>query len=232
MRTLTVFAVSAFAATSLHAADLTPTELRWLEAGWPAVKYAQAQKLPLDIVVQPQAKPGDAPLAMGFVQQRCKLVLSMRGNPEAEATLASIEPDLLNAVVESMVAHELGHCWRYVNGAWHTLPAGFVESAADSADRTLATELVQIRRDMRETRREEGYADLVGLAWTLTHHPAHYERVHAWYTQVREDQPVPGAHHDTRAWLRLAVNAAAFPSGGNLFERAWPLWQRGLLLED
>src|SRR5205814_5062124 len=133
----------------------------------------------LDIGVLPEAKPGDAPLAMGFVDGRCKLVLAMRGNPEAENTLAQIEPALLVPVVEAMVAHELGHCWRYVHGAWRTLPAGFVDTSRDDPA-TRDEELAQLRRDMRETRREEGYADLVGLAWTLSHHAAQYDAVYAW----------------------------------------------------
>ena len=217
-----------------RAADLTDTETRWLKAGWPVVTYAKEQKLPLDIVVQPQAKPGDAPLAMGFVNQRCKLVLSMRGNPEAEATLAQIDPALLGPVVEAMVAHELGHCWRYVHGAWHTLPAGFVDTSEESAPIS-DVEIRKLRRDMRETRREEGFADLVGLAWTLDRHPQQYDQVHAWFTQVRDDQPVAGAHHDTRAWLRLSRDKAAIaalPVTEDPFNRVWPMWQQGLLSEN
>lgn len=227
---LLVLALAAAAAAPARAADLTATEMRWLKAGWPAITYAKAQRLPLDIVVQPASKPGDAPLAMGFVDERCKLVLAMRGNPEAEATLARIEPDLLDAVVEAMVAHELGHCWRYVHGAWHTLPAGFVDLSEGAPQPD--PEFARLRHDMRETRREEGFADLVGLAWTQSHHPGQYARVHAWLSSVRDDQPVPGAHHDTRAWLRLARDPAAFDPGDDPFERVRSLWQRGLLAED
>lgn len=229
-RLFAVIAVLAAARLPAHAADLTDTEKRWLQAGWPVVAYAKEQKLPLDIVVQPQAAPDAAPLAMGFVDQRCKLVLSMRGNPEAEATLARIEPSLLNPVVEAMVAHELGHCWRYVHGAWHTLPAGFVDLSQQAPDRDPAA--ARLLRDMRQTRREEGFADLVGLAWTLARHPHDYERVHAWFRQVRDDQPVPGAHHDTRAWLRLAQDRAVFGAGESPFERVQALWQQGLLSDD
>jgi hypothetical protein len=209
--------------------ELTETETRWLRAGWPVVSYAKEQRLPLDIVVQPVPKPGAAPLAMGFIDGRCKLVFSMRGNPEAEATLAGIAPDLLPAVVEAMTAHELGHCWRYVHGAWHTLPKGFVDVAHDPDD---TREVAVMRRDMRETRREEGFADLVGLAWTLSRHPQHYERVHAWFEKVRDDQPVPGSHHDTRAWIRLVKNRAAFEPAANPFEQVWGLWRAGLLSDD
>jgi hypothetical protein len=208
---------------------LTDTESLWLRAGWPVIAYAKEQQLPLDIVVQPQAKAGDAPLAMGFVDGRCKLVLAMRGNPEAEATLAPLAPALLPAIVEAMTAHELGHCWRYVHGAWHTLPAGFVD-AVDDPDPD--TRLVELRRDMRETRREEAFADLVGLAWTARQHPQQYAQVHAWLEQVRADQPVPGSYHDTRGWVRLAQDAAAFADADTPFQQARSLWQRGLLSVD
>jgi len=216
-------------ASAWAAPALTETEVRWLNAGWPVLTYAKEQQLPVDVIVQPHANAGDAPLAMGFVDNRCKLVLSMRGNPEAERTLAGIAPDLLPAVVEAMVAHELGHCWRYVHGAWNTLPAGFVDVSEDhDADMNLA----RARRDMRETRREEGFADLVGLAWTLQRRPQQYAQVHAWFEKVRDDQPVPGSHHDTRAWIRLAKDGSIFAASGTPFEQVLGAWQQGLLSED
>jgi hypothetical protein len=227
---LALFALLALVGHAARAADLTATEMRWLKAGWPVITYAKEEKLPLDISVQPAAQPGDAPLALGFVDGRCKLVLAMRGNPEAEETLARIEPSLLHPVVEAMVAHELGHCWRYVHGAWHTLPAGLADTSVDVAHPDQA--FAKLHRDMRETRREEGYADLVGLAWTLSRHPAQYEAVYAWLAMQRDDQPVAGAHHDTRAWLRLAHDRHAFDAAGNPFEQAWPLWRAGLLREN
>ena len=230
MRHPFAIAIFALAGAVAHAAELTDTEMRWLRAGWPVVIYAKENKLPLDIVVQPRAKPGDAPLAMGYVNKRCKLVLAMRGNPEAEATLADIDPAVLGPVVEAMFAHELAHCWRYVRGAWHTLPAGFVDTGDDPAAN--GQEFTRLHRDMRETRREEGFADLVGLAWTLERHPQQYGPVHAWFTRVREDQPLPGAHHDTRAWLRLAADRAAFGADDNPFERVWTMWRAGLLQPD
>ena len=209
---------------------LTDTETRWLNAGWPVLAYAKERQLPIDVVVQPQPSPSAAPLAMGFVDGRCKLVLSMRGNPDAESTLARIEPTLLNAVVEAMTAHELGHCWRYVHGAWHTLPSGFVDTSDDGS--TADQELVKLRRDMRETRREEGFADLVGLAWTLWRHPQQYGQVHTWFEKFRDDPPVPGSHHDTRAWVRLAKDRSAFERAETPFEQARALWQKGLLSDD
>jgi hypothetical protein len=221
MRPTFLFAALPLVCAAAGAADLTATEKRWLGAGWPVVRYAESQHMPLDIVVQPQSRPGDAPLAMGFLDGRCKLVLAMRGNPEAEATLQRIDPALLVPVVEAMFAHELGHCWRYMQGVWHTLPAGFVDDAPEAGrDRE--------RQAMRETRREEGFADLVGLAWTHWRNPAAYARVHAWFEGVRADPPVPGSHHDTRAWLRLVRDPSAFAPKASPFEQARAPWGEGL----
>jgi hypothetical protein len=209
--------------------ELTEIEFKWLKAGAPVLAYAKEQQLPVDIIVQPQASAGDAPLAMGYVDGRCKLVLSMRGNVQAESALIGVPPTLVPVVIEAMVAHELGHCWRYVQGAWHTLPAGFVDAADDRND---DRELAEKRREMRDTRREEGLADLIGLAWTLKRHPELYTLVHAWLERTRADQPVPGSHHDTRVWVGLARDRSAFPAAGTPFEQAWAVWQRGLRSED
>ena len=58
---------------------------------------------------------------------------------------------------------------------------------------------------MSASRREEGYGDLVGLAWTAERHPQHYARLHAWLLAERSRDLVPGSPHDTLAWVRLAA---------------------------
>ena len=209
--------------------ELTELETQWLTAGWPVLTYAKEMNLPLDIMVQPDASPGDAPLAMGFEGGRCKLVLSMRGNPAAESAWAKIAPAQRNVVIEAMTAHEIGHCWRYLQGAWHALPAGFVEVGEETGSNKA---MVRQKQEMRETRREEGFADLVGLAWTLRRHPEQYAQVHAWFEQARHDQPVPGSYHDTRVWIQLAKDGTAFENKGNLFEQVQTLWRKGLVREN
>ena len=84
-------------------------------------------------------------------------------------------------------------------------------------------------KDMWRTRREEGFADLVGLAWTLLHHPQHYAAVHAWHVRERAEQPVDTGPHDTRVWLRLAKDKTAFKAAASIFEQVDALWQAGLL---
>ena len=210
------------------AADLTHTEIRWLKGVWPVVIFARASGLPLDIVVQPQPTPGAAPLALGFVDGRCKLVLSMRGNAEADATLERLDPVLADATLELMAAHELGHCRRYVDGAWYTLPAGF---AAAATPEDLSPQLHAAYSEMKAAQREEGFGDLVGLAWTRQRHPQLYARLHTWLVAERSKDLIPGSHHDTRAWLVLAANGGVF-ADRSPFAAAAALWPAGLAVDE
>ncbi len=214
----------ASAATVCIAADLTEVENRWLQGAWPVVTFAKATDLPLDIVVQPQPTSGKAPLALAFVDGRCKLVLSMRGNPEAQATLDRIEPELVDATLELMAAHELGHCRRHLDGAWVGVPAGFSPSEPSGLDPSLR----EAYRAQQAQRREEGYADLVGLAWARERHPQQYARLHAWLLTERTRERVEGSQHDTLAWVRLAGDASAVPAGRSIFDAAKTLWEKGL----
>lgn len=85
---------------------------------------------------------------------------------------------------------------------------------------------------MRETRREEGYADLVALAWIEHSHPQDYARIYAWLDAVRKVQPVAGGSHDTRSWVRLAGDAGVFGKDEAPFEAALPLWRKGLVATE
>ncbi|WP_395401809.1 hypothetical protein ACHMW6_27915 [Pseudoduganella sp. UC29_106] len=57
MSKLSLSILLTIAACTAHAAQLTETETRWLKAGAPVLAYAKELKLPIDIVVQPQAGP-------------------------------------------------------------------------------------------------------------------------------------------------------------------------------
>jgi hypothetical protein len=228
LRNLTAWATLALLfALPCTASDLTTEERRWLKGAAPVLSFARSAGLPLDVVVQPWPAPAAAPLSLAFVGGRCKLVLSMRGNPEVAASLARIEPDLLDATLELMAAHELGHCQRYVDGHWRDLPAGFTPRPPTMPDPVLRVEFEQ----MRAARREEGYADLVGLAWVHQRHPALFPRLHAWLMAERSNGRVPGSHHDTLAWARLAQGGIARDKT-SIFDAAAALWTAGLAAED
>ena len=210
------------------AADLTDTERRWLAGATPPVAWALKQGMPIDIVVLPQAQAGAAPIAMGYDDGRCKLVFAMRGNPAAESTLAAIPAPLLQATLEAMTAHEIGHCQRHRSGAFDSLPSGLTDKPDAIESRQPTAELQAMAHEMRITRREEAYADLVGLAWTHAHHADQYAAVLAWFDEARSDE-TPHGFHDTRHWLALAHASDAFADAADPFEQAAAIWQRGLL---
>lgn len=216
-RLLLLFSLFLLSLPVLASSALTVLETRWLKAGAPVIAYARAQGLPLDIVVQPQAAP-DVPLALGFANGRCKLVLSMRGNAQAEAVLATVRADQKSLMIEAMTAHEIGHCQRYAQGDWHQVPAGFVEPRTRRMP-ALALELAA-------TRREEGYADLVALAWMHQYHLVDYRAVLDWMSSVRAG--MASGSHDTAPWLALAADETVFDDAGTPFEQAQQLWQQGL----
>lgn len=210
---------------------LSDTERAWIAAAMPVVRQGCALQLPLDIVVQPDAQPDASPIALGIRNGRCELVLSFRGNPAADALQAGLPHDGFEAAAQAVFAHEVAHCWRWMQGAWHALPAGFADAPEDELPPTAdATALAALAQSMRETRREEAYADLVGLAWTARTHPADYAAVRAWMGRFRDDA-LPGDHHDTTPWLRLADDPRAFAADADIFGAAGRLWERGLHLD-
>ena len=126
-----------------------------------------------------------------------------------------------------MAAHELGHCQRYLAGVWHGLPGGF--TAGTPAE--IGPEMRAAYLDMKAARREEGYADLVGLAWTWQQHPKLYARLYAWLVAERSIDLLPGSHHDTLAWMRLADDGSAL-AHPSIFAGSSALWAAGINAGD
>jgi len=207
------------------AGELTPLERDWLAGAQPVLAWARARAMPVDVVVQPQPTPGQAPLAMAYLDGRCKLVLSMRGNDEAQSTLDSLPEALRPTLIELMAAHELGHCRRYIAGQWHGLPAGFRPARTPPEVPESMDDAFQA---MQAVRREEAYGDLVGLAWTRQHHTERYATAYRWLVNERAQELIPGSHHDTLSWLKDAADGAAL-DGEEPFGPAAQLWRHGLM---
>ena len=253
-----LIAAAALYCTGAPAAELTAQELAWLRAAAPVLAYARGQQLPIDIVVQPLAGPNDVPMAMGFEGKRCKLVLSMRGrSDDVDAIFDGVAMERRAWMIEAMAAHEVGHCWRWVQGVWHALPAGFTVGAGAAGETAETIETIEtaesnevaataeqrlavLRRELRQTRREEGFSDLVALAWTARRDAGsdgggdavRYRAVLAWLHAVRSAAPLPGGGHDTLAWLALARDPATFARAATPFEAVAGVWSAGLLQDE
>jgi hypothetical protein len=217
----TFWSLTLLAAAGAQAdAQLTPMEVKWLEAAEPVLAFAADMGLVVDVIVQPTSTDSDPPLAMGARDNRCKLILSLRDRADAEETLANEPAERHALLIEAMVAHEMAHCWRFSQGMWHRWPAGFAESTA-------SRDAVNSLEAMRATQREEAFADLAALAWIRQTHPSEYGQIFTWLEHVRADQPVPGSFHDTRLWLGFAQDAEVFASDKPLFEKAHDVWAQG-----
>lgn len=229
-KTYFALVLSGLVAQAGQAADLSALEQRWLQGMAPVIAFAKQTKFPLRIVVQPQPTPGMTPLGMAFVDGRCELVLSMRGNPRAQTMLDQIEPALLDATLELMAAHELGHCKRYLEGTFVQAPVAFnfahptvgVEPTAAAYAKAQAT-----AQGVDMVRREEAYGDLVGLAWTRHRHPELYAVLHGWLVGQRSSNGVRDTDHDTTAWLQLVSDSATL-ADPSLFENVAAVWAQGL----
>ena len=69
----------------------------------------------------------------------------------------------------------------------------------------------------------------MGLAWAERHHPRLYGGLHAWLVGERSADTLPGSHHDTLPWLRLAARGVG-AADGSIFAAAAALWAEGLAL--
>lgn len=201
--------------------ELDALEKSWIILASPVINTALNElNLPLDVVVLSQPTPNFGPVGIRYKDGRCHLILSIKNNPAALKLILSMDEGIKDILIQAIVAHEIGHCWRMVRNEIGELPPHFTVIPS--------TPVVE---EMNMKRREEGFADLVGLAWVHKHHPRRYEQVHAWFTKSRANPPIAGAPHDTRAWIRLAKKEAFEKTRGSIFEQAKHIWQQGLLKE-
>ena len=79
---------------------------------------------------------------------------------------------------------------------------------------------------------EAHYGDLVALSWAAQRHAEQYAALHAGLSSERSRDLLPGSHHDTLAWIKLARDPRALGSAPSMFEAALPVWQRGLNIDE
>ncbi|KAI1698399.1 hypothetical protein Ddc_19123 [Ditylenchus destructor] len=155
------------------AAGLTPLEQRWIAGMTPVLKQAKADAVPLDVVVAAagRARRGaaGAGLSRRSLQAGAEPARQSRGRGHADPA-----------------AHRSGGRGTGADGRsrTRTLPplsgrrvvraaGGF---AAARAPEGLSEDSQRAYLSMKSTRREEGYGDLVALAWTARRHPERYAR--------------------------------------------------------
>lgn len=195
------------AAAMPGAANAAPaSEAQWIAAATSAVAFAQAEGLPITLVIeQGDGLPGHTPVGIASEDGRCTLLVSARDNPTADKVSAMVAPELQDLFLTGAAMHEVGHCFRRLQGYPHNeklLPVvAWIAPVRDWFARRVRT--------------EEAYADMTEAAWLARFHPAQFDAVMNEVRKVRLRFREP--KHDTLHWIDNAIVQGPSDNGQNLF---------------
>jgi hypothetical protein len=176
-----------------HAQAMPASEAQWIVAAEQALAFGKAHGLAIDLQVEQGAQlSGHTPIGVWNQAGRCTLVVSARGNPTADRLSAMIAPELQDLFLAGAAIHEVGHCYRRLNGHFanrkpHPLVAWIAPVRAWFTQRILV---------------EEAFADMTEVAWLARYHPERYDALLAEIQKVRMHFREP--KHDTLPWLEIA----------------------------
>lgn len=211
-RAIAALALS-FGAASAFAAEAS--EAQWIAAAQHAVAFGKAHGLQIDLeVVHGNGLSGHTPIGVWSENGRCTLVVSARDNPTAARLADMIEPGLIDLFLHGAAMHEVGHCYRRLNGYPHNEKLS-----------PLVAWIAPMRSWFaRRIRTEEVFADMTEVAWLARYHPERFEAMLGQIHRVRTRFLEP--KHDTLAWLDAARESRADETGGNVFQHAERLMLR------
>ncbi|RJG14560.1 hypothetical protein [Massilia cavernae] len=198
------------AAAGANACAAVATEEQWIAAARHAVEFGRAHGLVIDLEVMSGTglSPGHTPIGVWNENGRCTLVVSARDNPTAVKLTEMIAPELLELFLQGAAMHEVGHCYRRLNGYPHNeklLPAVAWIAPVQSWF-------------ARRVRTEEVFADMTEVAWLARYHPERFDAMVEQIQRVRRRFLKP--RHDTLAWLEAARADGALDADGNVFQLA------------
>ena len=182
------------------------SEAQWIAAAQQAVDFGRAQGLNIALLVESgNGLSGHTPIGVWNENGACTLVVSARDNPTADRLSAMIAPELRQLFIEGAAIHEVGHCYRRLNGQYTSrkaLPivAWIAPVQAWFTRRVLA---------------EEVFADMTEVAWLARFHPQHYDAMLAQIHMVRSAFREP--RHDTLPWLEIARAEGPLDAPGDIF---------------
>jgi hypothetical protein len=182
------------------------SEAQWVAAARQAVDFGRAQGLNIALLVESgNGLSGHTPIGVWNENGVCTLVVSARENPTADRLSAMIAPELQQLFLDGAAIHEVGHCYRRLNGQYTSrkpLPivAWIAPVRAWFTRRVLA---------------EEVFADMTEVAWLARFHPQHYDAMLAEIQKVRTAFREP--KHDTLPWLEIARAEGPLDAPGDLF---------------
>lgn len=182
------------------------SEAQWIAAASAAVAFGQQQGLPITLQVQAgSGLSGHTPIGLQSEAGRCMLVVSARDNPTADRVSAMVDPALLELFLAGAAIHEVGHCYRRLQGYPHNEKLLPIVAWVGPLKRWFA----------RRVRTEEAYADMTEAAWLARTHPQQFEAVMNEVLKVRVRFREP--KHDTLAWIENAIAQGPEDDGQNVF---------------
>jgi hypothetical protein len=193
------------------------SEARWVAAAESAVAFGRSQGLPIELQVQSgdQLSKGHTPIGIWSEDGKCTVVISVRDNPTAKRLTDQIDEDLVDLFLTGAAIHEVGHCYRRLNGYPHNeqlLPiVANIGPVRDWFNRRIRT--------------EEAYADMYEVAWLARFHPGRFDAMVSQILRIRTYFREP--KHDTLAWLEAARQEGPGDDGSDLFMLAGKRLARG-----
>lgn len=185
--------------------------------GWEQVAAEMLQRpefeaLPLQIRSPRGPSHGGSPVEMQIQAGQCQLLLRTRGHAVAELLLAHAAPEDRTLWMQTVIVHEIAHCWRWQDNA----PALHQLAALTSSASTDPRAASQMTRQMQT---EESFADVAALAWVSRVAPERLDRMLQAFQRLRGNLRLSNGPHDTRAAL-ARVQREGFAPGLTPFQAA------------
>lgn len=193
----------------------------WEQVAVEMVQRPEFEALPLQIRSPRSPSHGGSPVEMQIQAGQCQLLLRTRGNPVAELLLAHAAPEDRTLWMQTVIVHEIAHCWRWQDNA----PALHQLAALTSSASTDPRAASQMTRQMQT---EESFADVAALAWVARAAPERLDRMLQAFQRLRGNLRLSNGPHDTRAALArvqregFAPGLAPFQAAAALLEKTAP----------
>jgi len=213
-----LLAVALTGAAQAQAQTQTQDSPGWEQVAAEMIQRPEFEALPLQIRPPRGQSLGGSPVEVQIQAGQCLLNLRTRGNPAAEMLLAQAAPEDRMLWMQTVIVHEIAHCWRWQDNA----PALHQLAALTSSASTDPRAAGQVTRQMQT---EESFADVAALAWVSRVAPERLDRMLQAFQRLRGNLRLSNGPHDTRAAL-ARVQREGFVPGLAPFQAATALLEK------
>lgn len=177
------------------------------------------EALPLQIRRVPARASGGSPIEVQVQSGQCLLQLRTLGHPLVPLLLAKAAPQDRLLWMQTVIVHEIAHCWRWQDDTSALHQLAHLTSHAGTDPRAA-------RQAARQRQREEAFADVAALAWVWRVAPTQFGSMLEAFQRLRSDLRLSVGPHDTRLALErvrregFALGLAPFDAARALLDMA------------